>query len=258
MKQIQSLSSKASKLFIVLAGFFLCNALVAEFIGMKIFALEPSLGFNTFNWSLFGQKGSLMLSAGVLLWPVVFIMTDIINEYFGRRGVRMISYLTAGLISYAFIMVFIAVKLVPAGFWLEDYMDQGVPDTQAAFKVIFGQGMWIIVGSLVAFLVGQLIDAFVFYKVKKLTGNQKIWLRATASTVVSQFIDSFVVLYIAFVIGPAKWPLSLFFAVGVVNYTYKLLIAILLIPFLYLVHYTIDKYLGSEQAESMKSIALNQ
>ena len=257
MDNAQILSSKATKLFIVLAGFFICNALVAEFIGMKIFALEPSLGFEPWNWSLFGQKGSFMLSAGVLLWPIVFIMTDIINEYFGRKGVKMLSYITAILISYAFVMVFIAVKLVPAGFWIEDYSDQGVPNTQAAFEVVFGQGMWIIVGSLVAFLIGQLVDAFVFYKVRTMTGDQKIWLRATASTLVSQFIDSFVVLYIAFVIGPPKWPMSLFYAVGTVNYSYKLIIAILLIPLLYLVHYLIDNYLGKSLAEKMKSEAMD-
>ena len=251
------LYSKGTRLFIVLAGFFICNAIVAEFIGMKIFSLEPTLGFRPLNWDLFGQKGSLMLSSGVLLWPIVFIMTDIINEYFGRKGVKMLSYLTAGLISYAFIMVFVAIELTPAGFWMEDYIDQGVPNTQDAFSVVFGQGMWLIVGSLVAFLIGQIVDAFVFYKVRQITGDQKIWLRATASTLVSQFIDSFVVLYIAFVLGPPKWPTSLFLAVGTVNYGYKLVIAIVLIPMLYLVHYLIDNYLGKNLAIEMKEGAMN-
>jgi len=252
----QVLSSKATRLFVVLAGFFICNALVAEFIGMKIFALEPSLGFEPLNWVLFGNKGSLMLTAGVLLWPVVFIMTDIINEYFGKKSVKMLSYLTAGLISYAFIMVFIAIRLVPADFWNEDYINSGVPNTQAAFSVVFGQGMWIIIGSLVAFLIGQIIDAIVFFKVRQITGVSKVWLRATVSTLISQFIDSFVVLYIAFVMGPAQWTISLFLAIGTVNYLYKLFIAILLIPVLYIVHFFIDKYLGKEISNELKELAM--
>ena len=96
------LSDRATRLFVLLTGFFVCNAVIAEFIGIKIFALEETLGLAPFNWDLFGQTGSLNFTAGVLLWPVVFVMTDVINEYFGRRGVRFISLLTVGLILYAF------------------------------------------------------------------------------------------------------------------------------------------------------------
>ena len=127
---------------------------------------------------------------------------------------------------------------------------------QAAFSAIMGQGQWIIVGSLIAFLLGQLVDAQVFYRIKKITGGSKIWLRATLSTAISQFIDSFVVLYIAFVIGPPKWPLDLFLAVGTVNYTYKFVVAIFLLPLLYFIHFLIIRYLGKEKAEEMKQIAL--
>lgn len=254
MKSI--LEQKSVILFIILAGFFITNALVAEFIGVKIFALEDTLGIRPLNWNLFGQSGSLMLSAGVLLWPVVFIMTDVINEYYGRRGVKLISYMAAGLISYAFLMIFGAIWLSPADWWVLDYRDKGIPDMQVAFQQVFGQGLWIIIGSLVAFLVGQIIDAFVFYKVKTITGDKRIWLRATLSTAVSQFIDSFVVLYIAFVLGPPQWEMSLFLAVGTVNYSYKLFVAILLIPMLYVAHYAIDKYLGKESSEELRRKAL--
>ncbi len=250
------LAKKSIRLFLVLAGFFVTNALIAEFIGVKIFALEDSLGLESFNWSLFGHKGSLMLSAGVLLWPIVFVLTDIINDYFGQKGVRLLSYMTAGLIAYGFLMIFGAINLEPAAWWAESFVEQGVPDAQAAFSTIYGQGLWIIGGSLVAFLVGQIIDALVFYRVKLWTGEQKIWLRATASTAVSQFIDSFVVLYIAFVLGPQQWEISLFLAVGTVNYCYKLLVAILLIPLLYVVHYLIDTYLGKELSAQLRKEAL--
>lgn len=250
------LSDKGLRLFIFLGGFFITNAIVAEFIGVKIFALEATLGLNPLHWNLFGHEGSLMLTAGVLLWPIVFIMTDVINEYYGRKGVQVLSYLTAALIAYAFVMVFGAIGLEPADWWTATYTKNGVPDAQAAFASIFGQGLWIIVGSLVAFLVGQIIDAFVFYKIKKWSGERSIWLRATASTAISQFIDSFVVLYIAFVIG-ADWSMSLFLAVGTVNYCYKLFVAILLLPLLYAIHAWIDRYLGKELSEKLRSEAIS-
>ena len=95
--------NKATRLFIILSGFFIANALIAEFIGVKIFQMETTLGFNPYEYTLLGQKVSFQYTAGVLLWPVVFIMTDVINEYFGKRGVRFLSYLAVGLISYAFL-----------------------------------------------------------------------------------------------------------------------------------------------------------
>ena len=249
---------RANRLFIVLAGFFLTNALIAEFVGVKIFALEPTLGWNTFNWNLFGQGGSLSFTSGVLLWPAVFLMTDIINEYFGRRGVRLISWLTVGLIAYGFLAAYLAIALVPADFWIGVNSERGVPDMQAAFANIFGQGMWTIVGSIIAFLIGQLVDVAVFHRIRVVTGERWIWLRATGSTAVSQLIDSFVVLYIAFVIGPQQWPVPLFLAVGTVNYGYKLSMALLLIPLIYLVRKGIHAYLGEPTVAALKETARSQ
>ncbi len=251
-----TLQKKEVRLFIFLTGIFITNALIAEFIGIKIFAFEDTLGLTPLNWNLFGHSGSLMLSAGVLLWPVVFIMTDLINEYYGQRGVKLLSYLTAILISYAFLMVFGAIYLVPADWWANSYADQGVPDMQVAFSAIFGQGMWIIVGSLVAFLLGRVIDALIFHKLRVYTGDKKVWLRATGSTLFSQFLDSFIVLYIAFVLNPAQnWEMSLFLAVGTVNYLYKVMVAITLTPVIYFGHYLIDSYLGVELAAKLRKRA---
>jgi uncharacterized integral membrane protein (TIGR00697 family) len=249
------LGGRPTRLFIVLAAFLTANALVAEFIGVKIFALEPTLGLQPLNWQLFGQSGSLSFTSGVLMWPLVFLMTDLINEYFGRRGVNFISWLTVGLISYAFIAAYIAISLVPAEFWIAVNRERGVPDMQAAFGNVFGQGLWTIAGSITAFLLGQLIDVTVFHRIRVLTGERWIWLRATGSTVVSQLIDSFVVLYIAFVLGPQHWSLGLFAAVGTVNYGYKLLMAFALIPFIYLTRRFITGYLGVEAAQRLEAEA---
>jgi uncharacterized integral membrane protein (TIGR00697 family) len=249
------IDNRAARLFTVLAAFLVCNAIIAEFVGVKIFALEPTLGLQPLNWNLFGQSGSLSFTSGVLLWPFVFLMTDVINEYFGVRGVRFISWLTVVLIVYGFLAAYAAISLTPAGFWVAVNSERGVPDMQAAFANIFGQGMWTIAGSVTAFLVGQLIDVAVFHRIRMLTGERWIWLRATGSTAVSQLVDSFVVLYIAFVLGPQKWPMPLFLAVGSVNYGYKLLMAFVLIPFIYLTRRVIRGYLGHAASERLEAAA---
>jgi len=93
---VRTIDARANRLFIVLTGFFLTNAIIGEFVGVKIFALEATLGAAPFNWSLFGITGTLNFTAGVIVWPFVFILTDIINEYYGVRGVRLISWIAVG------------------------------------------------------------------------------------------------------------------------------------------------------------------
>jgi len=125
----------------------------------------------------------LSFTAGVLLWPVVFIMTDVINEYFGKRGVRFLSYLAVGLIIFAFFMVYIAIGAAPADWWVGINEAKGVPNMQTAFSNVFGQGLCIIIGSVIAFLLGQIIDVLVFHRIRRMTGEGKVWLRATGSTI---------------------------------------------------------------------------
>lgn len=251
------LEDRATKLFIALAAFFCVNAVLAEFIGVKIFALEDTLGIALLQWNLFGQTGSLSFTAGTLLWPVVFIFTDVINEFFGKRGVRMISWIAVALIAYGFVFAFAAIALAPAGWWVTAAQGQGVPDYQAAFAAVFGQGMWIIAGSMTAFLIGQLVDVSVFHRIRRATGEKQVWLRATGSTAISQLVDSFVVLYIAFVIGPQHWSMSLFLAVATVNYAYKMLAAVALIPLIYLMRNAITRYLGKARADQLREEAAN-
>jgi uncharacterized integral membrane protein (TIGR00697 family) len=249
------LDSRSTKIFVILASFLIADALIAEFVGVKIFAMEKTLGVEAFNWQLFGQSGSLSFTAGVLLWPIVFVVTDVINEFFGPRGVRFISWLAVAFISYGFVAAYLAISLAPADWWVGVNSGQGVPDMQAAFTGVFGQGMWTICGSITAFLVGQLIDVGVFQAIRRATGGKWVWLRATGSTLVSQLVDSFVVLYIAFVLGPQQWSMGLFLAVGTVNYGYKALMAFAMTPFIYLSRRLIRNYLGKEQAQAMEHAA---
>ena len=252
---MRTTDSKANRLFIVLAGFFLTNALIAEFVGVKIFSLEATLGVAPFEWRLLGVSGSLNFTAGVLLWPFVFVMTDVINEYFGLRGVRLISWVAVAFIGYAFLAAYASIALAPAGFWVEANKGLGVPDIQQAYAQIFGQGLWTIGGSIVAFLIGQLVDVAVFHRIRRVTGDRHVWLRATGSTAVSQLVDSFVVLYIAFVLGPQHWPVAQFLAVGTVNYVYKMLAAVAMIPLLYVARNAIKAYLGADESARLRNEA---
>ena len=244
------MKEKNTRLFYILGAFFIANALLAEFIGVKIFSLEKTFNLSPVGFNILGFDLSFNLTAGVLLWPVVFIMTDIINEYYGKRGVRLVSFTAAGLILYAFLMVFFSMRLTPSDFWIQRETVRGTVNMDMAFNTIFGQGLWIIFGSLTAFLIGQLVDVTVFHFFKSKTGNPKIWLRATGSTLVSQFMDSFVVLFIAFYLG-AGWDIILVLAIGIVNYMYKFVVAVVLTPVLYVIHYFIDLYLGKEAAEKL-------
>jgi queuosine precursor transporter len=251
------LKSKSVILFVILAGFFVANTIVAEFVGSKIFSLEKLFGFDPLSMSFFGVDDlGLNLTAGAILWPIVFIMTDIINEYYGPKAVRFLSYMAIGIVFFAFFMVFGAINL-PANEWwqyqsgLTPNGSDSILDMSLSFNKVMGQGLWIIVGSMVAFLVGQILDVAVFHKIKAATGEKMIWLRATGSTLISQLVDSYIVLMIAFWIG-ADWDLTRVLAIGTVNYIYKFGMAIILTPVIYLGHYLIDTYLGHEVSTAMK------
>ena len=257
------ISHKPTRLFLILAGIFITNALIAEFIGVKIFSLEATLGWDPAEIQLFGGTYSFNLTCGVLLWPVVFVMTDIINEYYGRKGVPFLSWLTIALIAFGFLIVFGAIQTEPNAWWVTSKQNAGIENMATSFNGIYGQGLGIIIASMTAFLVAQLIDVFIFHKIKRATGEKKIWLRATGSTIISQLIDSFIVLLIAFYFYPRlvkgqgePWPFDQLIAICIVNYIYKFLVAILLTPVIYLVHGWIEKYLGDEISKEMKLAAM--
>lgn len=251
-----TLDQKRNRLFIVLAGIFITNALLAEIIGVKIFSAESTVGLQPAQLNILGFVMDFNLTAGALIWPVVFLTTDLINEYFGKPGVKRISYLTALLILYAFMVMFMAIELPPASWWanLQDASGETY-NMDLAFNRILGQGQRIIVGSLTAFLLGQLVDVFIFQKLRRATGNKWLWVRATGSTLVSQLVDSFVVLFIAFY---AVFPTDQIIAIGITNYIYKFSVAIILTPLIYLGHYIIDQYLGKENATEISEHAAGE
>jgi len=253
--------NKTNRLYIIMSAFFIANAMVAEFMGVKIFSLDETLGIKKPVFDLFGfHFDGISQTCGVLLWPFVFVMTDIINEYFGVKGVRFISWIAAIMISYAYLMLFAAMQTAPAGWWVNSSNYGMELNFNKAYLAVFGQGTNIIIGSLIAFMVGQLIDVSVFHWIKKKTGDRFVWLRSTGSTLISQLVDSFIVLFVAFYLlkqgQQGQWTLNMVFAVGIVNYIYKCTAALVLTPVIYVVHKIIDSYLGSELAQSLKQQAV--
>jgi queuosine precursor transporter len=210
--------------YLLLAGMFVANALLAEVIGGKLI-----------------QISGFVLSIGVIPWPVVFITSDLVNEYFGREGVRRLTWMTAGLISYAFMILYAAMQVPAAGV---------SPVTDQMFRGTFGQSLWIIAGSLTAFLLSQLIDVAVFWMFRRRTGGKMLWLRATGSTAVSQLVDTFVVAGIAFWL-PGKLSTHDYLSVSASSYVYKFAIALATTPILYLIHAAVDRYLGQEEAQHL-------
>jgi queuosine precursor transporter len=216
--------SRKDIVFIVLAGFFITNAIVGELIGGKLIQLGP------FN-----------LSIGIIPWPIVFLTTDLINEYYGKQGVKRLTILTSFLIAYAFILLFAAIGVAASGI---------SPVSDEAFSSVFGQSLWIIIGSITAFITSQMIDVLVFWVIRKRTGGKLIWLRATGSTAVSQLIDTFIVTGIAFYL-PGKISFEDFMNTALTGYSFKLIIAVLLTPFIYIGHHFINKYIGKDEAEKI-------
>lgn len=227
-------SSRKEKIFILLGGFFITNAILGEVIGGKLLSIGP-----------------FVMSMGIVPWPIVFITTDLINEYFGREGVKRLTWLTTGLIVYLFIMLFVSMSMKAASF---------SPVSDAQFSAVFGQSMWIIVGSIAAFVASQFLDVSIFWLLREKTGPKMIWLRATGSTLFSQLIDTFVVVGIGFYLpgqmGLAKeLAFSDYINISLTGYTFKVMVAVGLTPLIYLGHSLIDKYLGKDAEKVIEKAA---
>lgn len=221
--------SKKQWLFVFLAGLFITNAVTAELISNKL--IEIPLSFDLFG----NQFGPFVTIVGILPWPVVFLLTDLLNEFYGYKAVRKLSWITAILIAYCFLIVGLSMN-IPA----VEIPGSNLSD-DAAFNKVFGQAQMVIVGSICAFLVSQILDASIFSWIKSKTGERFIWLRSTGSTLISQLIDSYIVLYIGFVL-PGTLSFNDFMTIAPTNYVLKILIAILLTPLIYLGHFIIRRF----------------
>lgn len=227
---------RPQKLFVVCAAVFLTALVIAEATAAKFFTLAAL----PVPITIFGQEFTrITMTAGVIAFPITFIVTDLINEYYGREGIRFVTFVGMAMIIFEFGLLYVAME-VPE--------DPSSPVPDAAFDTVFGASGRIIAGSLAAYLLGQLADITLFHWLRELTEGRWLWLRATGSTFGSQFIDTFVVLTVAFF---GQLSFAEIVAITLFNYSYKFVIAVLITPLIYLAHWAMDRYLGHDTATEL-------
>ncbi len=217
---------RRTKLYLYLCGVFLTALLIGDTIGSKLFTLDIPLGFTTVHATL---------SVGAIWFPITFLLTDVINEFYGSEGARFVTFLGFFMAIFAFLVIFAARRIPAAPF---------SPIGQDTFDNVFGNANRIFVASLIAYLVGQLVDIGIFQFAKRLTQSRHIWLRSTGSTLISQLIDTLLVTYLAFwgKLTPAQLKQT-----AVTSYVVKVMLAIGLTPVIYAMHGFIHRQLGIDE-----------
>ncbi|MBC7863017.1 MAG: queuosine precursor transporter [Bacteroidia bacterium] len=235
------LKTKKEIIFVVLAGVFITSAIVAELISCK----QADIGLYP-------------IIAGIVPWPFVFLLTDVMNEYYGKKALQRLSWITCGMIAFCFLIVFIAVKLPTSeGSYVFGVEFKPSYASDMEFTKIFGGSLPIMIGSITAFMVGQIVDVKAFWFMRKITGDRFMWLRSTGSTVISQLVDSYVVLFIGFYL-PGTYSIKQILIFGITGYFTKIVIAVCLTPLIYGVHYIIKAILGKKVAEEMAAEAVSE
>jgi uncharacterized integral membrane protein (TIGR00697 family) len=227
---------RPQKLYVVCAAVFITALVIAEATASKFFTAFTL----PFTVTILGVEfDEVVMTAGVIAFPVTFIVTDLVNEYFGKPGIRFVTLVGMVMIVFEFALLQAAMAVPTASI---------SPVPAEAFDLVFGATGRIILGSLTAYLVGQLVDITLFHWLRRLTDGRHLWLRATGSTFGSQFLDTAIVLTVAFA---GQLAVGEIVAITLFNYSYKLVIAVVITPVIYAAHWVMDRYLGDELAEAL-------
>jgi queuosine precursor transporter len=212
---------RKQRFFVYLTAIFVAALVTGDFIGGKFFVL-------------FGHT----FSAGIVPFPLTFVLTDLVNEFYGTHGARRLTM--AGLGAAVFVWAVITLAL-----HLPTSPQSPIPD--AVFRGAFGTSARLYVASLTAYVIGQFVDITIFHALRRVTGHRFLWLRATGSTVLSQAIDSVAVSFV-FLVGTR--PLAFIFSNAASNYLGKLAMAILLTPVIYAGHGLFNRYFHLPEQDS--------
>ena len=207
------------RLYFVLTAIFLTSLLVADIVAGKFF-------------TAFG----ITMSTGTVVFPIAFLLTDIVNEYYGRRGARFLTLVGMAMLVFGFGIIFVARKLPIA---------HGSPVPQEAFDAVFGLSARLFGASLAAYLIGQFVDIHTFHLTKRITHSRHLWLRALGSTAISQVVDTTAVNFGALL---GAMPLAEVATIAAWSYVYKMVVAAALTPLCYLAHDVITTRLGIDPA----------
>lgn len=217
-------------LFVSLVATFITCLVVGDLIGGKVTAIH-----------LAGKEWPF--SVGQIAFPVTFILTDILNEFYGRRVARRVTYLAFAMVALTFAFLYIAGSLA---WWSRTEAADWDGVRRHDFEVVFTQATRIQIASMFAFLTANLVDISVFFLIKRLTGNRFLWLRATGSTAISQLIDT---LLINWWVWGSKMTPDEYVAIVVTSWTIKLAAAIGVTPLIYGLHVLVERKFGIEPAK---------
>ncbi|MBB4118688.1 hypothetical protein GGR32_000968 [Mesonia hippocampi] len=228
MKEIHPQHYSAYKVYLVLASLFIASLVASNLIFQKFF-----------YWDFFGVY-TFEISVGVLPYPITFLITDLISEIYGKRKANQI--VTAGIFASLFSMLIVyTAQMAPATSWS--------PINDKLFSKVFGSTVIAVLASMLAYLFAQYIDIQLFHFWKKLTKGKHLWLRNNCSTFLSQFVDTFTVVFLLCSVGKIAWEnFSILLLSG---FLFKVLIAALDTPFLYLGTYILRRKFNLKPAEEI-------
>lgn len=207
------------RLFVVLAAIFVTCLVLGDVTGGKAFATAVG-----------------PVSVGMILFPVTFLLTDVINDFYGKKGARFVTAVGAGMATLAYVSLIITVALpTDKDSWFKE----------GEYTKVFGGSAKLFVASIIAYIIGQVLDIHVFAFWKRLTRGRHLWLRATGSTLISQLVDTAVINSI-FWAGVAEQGWPWIGAKIVREYIIKIVVAIALTPIVYAIHAFIMRWLGLE------------
>ncbi|MEK9670931.1 MAG: queuosine precursor transporter [Rhodospirillaceae bacterium] len=236
-----ALSERAEAVYNIMMAAFVVVLVMANVLGVKLFLAMPE----TFPDGLFGEP--VTLTAGLITYPLTFLLTDIVCEVYGQRRANLM--VITGFVMSLLVLVFIQIALVLPGSQVWADANPAYPSIaaiQQAYESVFTLPGMLIFGSMTAYLVAQLTDVRLFHFWKRVTQGRHLWLRNNASTMLSQLFDTIIVNSIFLGLGlNIPWPV-----VGkiiVASYLAKLILAALDTPFIYLGVYLVRKYANLPQ-----------
>jgi len=223
-----------ARVYLWLSGLFITSLLLANIVGVKLFRFELEVSN---DWTI-----PIEHTAGMLPFPITFLLTDLLNEYYGKKAARRVTWVAFGMAAFAFVLIWAARKLP---------ILEGIPGTAdaASFEVVFGSSSVMYIASILAFLAGSMLDIALFGVLKRLTGQRMVWLRSTGSTVVSQVFDSLIVTWLFFhglpmLLGQQAAPLDFVLRTAATGYVLKFFIAVALTPGIYAGRWALRKWFG--------------
>ena len=224
----------AAKIYLYLAALFITSLVVSNLIFQKFFYWYP------FDGTVLGSR-LFELSVGILPYPITFLITDLISEIYGKRAANRL--VTAGIFASFFSMGILLVSdIVPAM--------ESSPVDDATFTKVFSLSPLAVLASMIAYLLAQFVDIRIYHFWKKLTKGKMLWLRNNFSTFASQFLDTFSVILLLSIFGILPW--DLFYGLVLSGFIFKVLVAALDTPLLYLFVWMFRKKFGLAEGEEIK------